>query len=473
MRTNEGAFQYEHSLDHLVEFFSKAGSLRDMKGRNTYYNNQEDILHLFQSAWIVNNYDTMRLLMWLRDCRGGAGNRSGFRKCLEWLANQSPEWIKVNLEQIPEVGRWDDLRVLFNTSLKFEAATIWANAIRENNGLAAKWAKREDKVLQHQFGMNIGNFRRYLSHKRRLYSHIVETKMCNNLFREINYSTVPSVAMARYTNAFTNKDGNRFQSFKNKVQTGESKINASTLFPHDCVLTSKYGDQQTANLQFEALPNFIKSGEKIITICDTSGSMSLRVGSSKNLNAVDISIALSLYCSDRIGKGNPFYRKFIGFCHESNFKDWIGMTFSQAVRNGNIFDGAVGGTRVDTALDLILRTAQFFGLPQDLMPTMLLIISDMQFHSSQSWDTGVISRRTEVNRSMERWNDAGYQTPKIVYWNIMGYAGSPETVDSSNTGLVSGFSPSILSAVLGCDDFTPKGIMYKVLEKYHINIPNY
>lgn len=474
MRTAEGAFQHEHSLDHLVEFFSKAGSIRDSKGKRSFYEEcKEDILHLFQGAWIVNNVDTMKLLLWLRDCRGGAGNRSGFRHCLEWLATRYPQWVQANIEQIPEVGRWDDLRVLFNTPLKDDAAALWAAAIHENNGLAAKWAKRTDKPIQSQVEMKIGDFRRYLAKQRKINSGIIETQMCNNMWDEINYQHVPSLAMARYTNAFTNKDGERFQTFKNRVESGEAKINASVLFPHDCVMTARCGDPQTADLQFEALPDFIEPGEKIITICDTSGSMSSLVGGSNNLRMVDISIALSLYCSDRIGQGNPFYRKFIGFCSESSFKDWAGMRFSQAVNNRRIFDGAIGGTRIDRALDLILSTAQFFTLSQDFMPTMLLIVSDMQFHGSGRYDTGVSSRRTEVEGSMRRWTNAGYKVPKIVYWNLAGYTGSPATVDDPNVGLVSGFSPSILGAVLGCkEDFTPVGIMYKALEKYHVNVPD-
>lgn len=472
MRTAENALQYEHSLDHLVEFFSKAGSMRDSKGKRAFYESSKDsILRLFQSAWIVDNVNTMKLLLWVRDCRGGAGNRSGFRHCLEWLATRYPQWIQSNIEQIPEVGRWDDLRVLFNTPLKTDAAAMWAAAIYENDGLAAKWAKRTDKAIQSHFDMKIADFRRYLAKQRKLNSKIVETQMCNGSWREINYPHIPSLAMARYNNAFTNKDGERFQTFKNKVETGEAKINAGVLFPHDCVLTSMFGDRQTADLQFEALPNFIKTDEKIITICDTSGSMNTSIGGSNNLRAVHISQALSLYCSDRIGKGNPFYRKFIGFCSESSFKDWANMGFSQAVGNSRIFDGAIGGTRIDRALDLILSTAQFFGLSQEFMPTMLLILSDMQFHSSSRWSCGVVSNQTEVERSMNRWREAGYQVPKIVYWNLVGYTGSPATVEDKNVGLVSGFSPSILSAVLACEDFTPRGIMYKALERYHVNIP--
>jgi hypothetical protein len=237
-------------------------------------------------------------------------------------------------------------------------------------------------------------------------------------------------------------------------------------------MTTIYGDVQVADLQFANLPNFIKTNERIISICDTSGSMSHSIGGSENLQAIHVSQALALYCSDKIGKENPFYRKFIGFCSESKFKDWTQMCFSQAVLdNVETFDGACGSTQIDLALDLILKTAQFFSLSQEFMPTMLLIISDMQF--SESVATHYNYDQTEVERSLQKWTNAGYKVPKIVYWNLVGYAGSPATVHGShNIGLISGFSPSILSAVLAVDDFSPRGIMCKALEKYHINIPD-
>lgn len=73
---------------------------------------------------------------------------------------------------------------------------------------------------------------------------------------------------------------------------------------------------------------------------------------------------------------------------------------------------------------------------------------------------------------MEQWSEAGFQLPKIVYWNLAGFASSPDTVDSNNVGLISGFSPSILKAVFSGDDFTPIAIMNRAIEKYKITIPS-
>jgi len=472
-RTNEGAIAHEHSMDHGLEFFSKAGSLFVNKG--TFYGNENSALGLFKNVWYADEELAFRLLLWLRDCRGGAGNRSGFRECIKWVAKQhgGVSWISENIEWIPEVGRWDDLRVLFDTPAKRVVSSYWANQLKERNVLSAKWADRKDKPLKHSLNIKEeGVFRRFLSSIRK--KHIVEHKMSTKRWREIEYHTVPSLAMARYTNAFKRNDELRFERFKEKLVNGETKVNASALFPHDCVRTVKSGDNVIANEQFKALPNYLEgTDERILVICDTSGSMDVRVAGS--IEAVDVSQALALYCSAKIPEESQFHKKFIGFSCESELVDWSNLRFSQAVKSRAIFNGAVGSTRIDKALKLILKTATFFKMPESLMPTTLLIVSDMQFHegtSSFGWERkDKVETETEIERELKKFDKAGYARPKVVYWNLAGYSGAQATKHSKNVGLISGFSPSILKAVLGGTDFSPVGIMKRAIEKYEVKVP--
>lgn len=87
----------------------------------------------------------------------------------------------------------------------------------------------------------------------------------------------------------------------------------------------------------------------------------------------------------------------------------------------------------------------------------------------------------EFNQSDSRWNEtaqemiermyaeAGYKMPNIVYWNLASrHNNIPVKFDKQGTALVSGFSASILTALLATDDFTPVGIM-----KQQINSPRY
>ncbi len=457
-KTKEGGVAHEHSLDHAVEFFSKAGSI--FSGGESFYGSEETALSLFQKVWIVDKEEAFKLLLWLRDCRGGAGNRSGFRECLTWVAKHDPVWVRLNLGWIPEVGRWDDLRSLFGTPVEERASRTWAAAIREKDVLAAKWADRKDKPVKHALGIKKeGEFRRLLASIRT--KHIVEHKMSMKNWEAIEYPKVPSVAMSRYTNAFMRNDPERFQDFKASLRRGEVDIKADVLFPHDCVRTLFHGDSEIADAQFEALPNYMEGvDERIIVIADTSGSMDVPVSGS--VRAVEISQGLALYCSAKIPAENPFHKKFIGFGSEGRFVNWDGMSFSEAVRDPKVFDRAVAQTRIDRALDLILETAKFFNLSQDQIPTTLLIVSDMQFHR------GSVSDEAEVAAALRKWTDSGYRKPKVVYWNTAGYAGQPDTVYGDNIAMVSGFSPAILKSIFSGDDFSPRAVMERALEKYEI-----
>ena len=65
--------------------------------------------------------------------------------------------------------------------------------------------------------------------------------------------------------------------------------------------------------------------------------------------------------------------------------------------------------------------------------------------------------------------DAGYKMPKIVYWNLQSRHGDvPVSFDKQGTALISGFSPAIMTSLLGADDFTPVAIMDKTImgERY-------
>lgn len=456
-RTNEGAEMLNNSGDACVEFFAKAGSL--LEKANSFYENESDPVDLFKKAFEQNDEIATKLAFWLRDPRGGSGNRSAFRRVLNWLALNHPEYVKPNVRWIPEFGRWDDLRALFGTSLEDDAAQFWANAINKKHVLAAKWADRSDYPIRKKLGLKIGDFRRELARIRS--NQIVESAMCENQWEDIEYQKVPSVAMARYTNAFKRHDPERFEIFKSQVESGEKKVHADVLFPHDCIRTARNGDKQMADAQFDSLPNFMPQDEMVMVIADSSGSMT--VNKAGSVKAIDVSMGMALYCSSKVPENHPFYKRFIAFCSEGRFVDWRGMKMSEAVFNRKVFDGAVGSTRIDLALNTILEIAKLKDIPQRLMPSTLIIVSDMQFTFG-----GVSGIGLEVKRSLNKWLEAGYETPKIVYWNTSGYAGSQATAVEWNTAMVSGFSPSILKSIFEGDDFSPRGIMLKSIEKYDV-----
>lgn len=403
----------------------------------------------------------------------GAGNRSGFREILKWLAIENPEWVEANIHLIPAVGRWDDLESLIDTSCEKDALAFWVRAIQDGNQLAAKWCPREDKnkeifhKLRRIVKMSPKDFRKLIVKN----TNVVETLMCQQDWHDVDYNKVPSVAMARYNNAFKAHDTARFEEWKGALEKGvddegnEVKVNAGAIFPHDIVrtLVADFDSEKLCNAQFAALPNYMDNTEmRIMTICDFSGSMTDIVSGS--VRRIDVSMALGLYCSDRLGEKNPFYRMFIPFSDNSKLVCWKNETFSKAVRKYN--DGWCGSTNIRAALDQILESAQMFKATDKQIPNCLLIVSDMQF------DDGATDDMTSVEAGLIEWEKAGYARPKIVYWNLAGYDGAPATKQHKDVGLVSGFSPSILRAVLGGKDFTPMAILNRAIEKYKVVNPD-
>jgi hypothetical protein len=477
-KTDNGATQYEHSGNNAVEFFSKAGSMYVTKKKP----NAGTPIELFKALWRSgDNLTSMKLLFWLRDPRGGAGNRSGFRACLKWLVDENPEWVISNIHLIPEHGRWDDLRYLFGTEAEAVVANFWGNKIAEKDFLASKWVRVNGKNFDlplmkalkksRVISNDKGAFRKLVVNNR---DSIVEKKMCSKEWKGINFSHVPSRAMSMFTKAFERNAPTQFETWKEALVKGDPKVkvNASVLMPHDLVKNMKgMGNRDVANAQFEALPNYMKDTDlRILPLCDTSGSMCSVIGESKNVRAIDVSMALGLYCSDKIGKGNPFYRNFMEFETESTLHNWVDMKPSDAL---GLFRGKIGSTNIVKALDTILSHAKMFNATDEQIPNCLLIISDMQFNSSggYSWGSGSKSSGPEVTTAIDKWVEAGYSRPKVIYWNTCGKDGSPEKSTSKDVGLVSGFSPSILGSIMGGTDFTPIGIMKEAIKKYNVVIP--
>ena len=467
-KTHNGAEAFEHTENHLLEFFSKAGSLYTKKG--SYYGGESTALELFKSAWRADSDTAMKLCFWLRDCRGGAGNRSGSREILTWLANNHADWVIANMDLIPKYGRWDDLTALYATPCESVALSFWCSAIKSEDanvyGLACKWADRQDIKLRACSGLSPKAFRKTLVSK----TKVVETLMCGNKWTDINYNHVPSVASARYKNAFLAHNPEGYNAWRQDLvkEDGTAKVNADVLLPHD-IIRMVQSDTRDANVnalaeaQLKAMPNYMEGTDyRIMPICDFSGSMCTPVAGS--ITAFDVSLSLGLYCSEKIGEKNPFYRKLIPFSDSSKIESWKNMTLVDAIRKIPA-EGYCGSTNVQSALNKILEAAVLFNATNEQIPNVLLILSDMQF------DHGVRDSGTPVNEALEKWSDAGYKLPKVVYWNLAGYQNQPATCADKNVALVSGFSPSVLKAVLGGTDFSPIAIMKNAIEKYVIKTP--
>jgi len=467
--TENGMIAHTTTSDSVLDFFGKAGSLRLAENN--------EIIGSFLKAFHDDSDLALKALFWARDVRGGAGERKVFRTIVKHFTKQNNvvlASIRRNLHLVPEYGRWDDLLVFIDTRLERDALNIIKDALLvDKNGLCAKWMPRpvsskkvkkvtyydnpfedeDDEVKAEKINHNQllkrrqanklraflkltpKNYRKLLS----TLSNTVESLMCDKDFKLIDYSKVPSLAFSRYQNAFRTHDEVGFNNFLSSVEKGETKINTGAIFPYDVTKNIGSSNSKSVDLQWASLPDFLEGNdENILPLVDVSASMNQ--AATNSLSCMDVAISLGLYLSERVN---------------GKFKDYF-MTFSETPQvqllKGSLTERYVSlkrsswgySTNLEKVFTTLLTKAKSLNLPQEEMPTKIIILSDMQFNLAIN-----DSRTTSLEMISKNYEEAGYKRPDIIYWNLRGNSGNlPVKAQDTGTALVSGFSPSILKNVL-------------------------
>ncbi len=444
-RTENGMKALASSLSQNLDLFYKIGASRGM-----------DLSAQFERAFQEDQDIALRVALWARDVRGGAGERQVFKFILSHLARFHPDVLRDTnyLTKVPELGRWDDLFAVFgHKDLESIVVGLIRDALAENNGLAAKWMPRKGSIAAHLRSL-LGWTPKFYRKRLVELTHVVETQMCAKNWDAINFEHVPSLAMSRYTKAFHKNANERFVVFKTKLETGEAKINAGVVYPYDVIKQLRAtNDKIIADSQWNALPDFMDDSD-ILPLVDVSGSMSsATVAGNPNLTAMDVALSLGLYCADK---------------NKGAFKDMF-LTFSEKpqihVLKGKLSEKMVQlqrsqwdiNTNLHAAFEEILRVATQNKVALKDMPKALLILSDMQFDLCCEYDDSALQM---IQRKYEA---SGYVVPSIVFWNLSdrGADNMPVRFDERGTALVSGFSPSIMKSVLSVDvqGMTPDKIL--------------
>ena len=451
-RTSNGMKARKSTSSACVDLFYTVGASR---GKN--------IVPAFTAAYVEDADLALRIAQWSRDVRGGAGEREIFRSVLVHLEKTNPDAALALLRKVPEVGRWDDIFVFTNPVLKSAAYTMLGDALRAENGLAAKWSPRKGKIaaeIRAFFGMTPKQYRKSLV----ALTRVVETQMCAGDWDNINFNHVPSVAARNYKKAF-GRHTPKFAEYVAALVKGEAgvKVNANAIFPHDVLkgLINGYGrktlsktDLDHITAQWDALPNYVGDAS-ILPLVDVSGSMSSAAGGSGTVTCMDVSISLGLYLADK-NKG-VFKDTFLTFSDKPELMTLKG-DIVQKIDQMSRSDWGMS-TNLHAAFNRILDTAVKGNAPQEDMPAMVLILSDMQFNACVKHDDSAMQM---IER---RYEAAGYTVPKVVFWNLNSSGNVPVKSDKSGAALVSGFSPAIMASLLGADveQFTPEGIMLKTV----------
>lgn len=437
------------------------------------------VVQKFSRAFYEDKLLATKWLFFAGDVRGGMGERRLFRLCMYALAGSEPKLVKALLPLIPEYTRWDNLVILLNTDLRDDVAQIIktqldADIQNKSQGkqvsLLAKWLPSMNatsaetralaKLLITKLGMTAKQYRQTLSGLRK-YIGVTEVKMSAGAWQDIAYDKVPSKANLLYGQAFLKHDEKRRNKYLEALQRGETKINASTLFPHDVVHKYSNGwrlaryDETTEQL-WKALPDYVQGNDTTLCVADGSGSMSASVGKT-NVTALEVANALAIYFAERCkGQFKDTYITFsenpqiVSFANCKSLHDKLGVALSH---------DEVANTNIEAVFDLILTTAVKYKMKQSELPANVLILSDMEFDTCAIDNECVKTnnyRRMLDNRLFEvigaRYAEHGYKLPRLIFWNICSRTLTvPLTTNKLGVALVSGFSPAVLTMVLSGD----------------------
>ena len=451
-RTENNAVTNKSSLNPVLDFFAQAGAMR---GR------VDDAVKLFRRAYAEDPLLALKSLFYLRDVRGGQGERDLFRACIKKVPN---DVIQQNIMHFATFGRWDDVLSLpikdvvpaILNQLNLDEAAMKA---KKSVSLLAKWLPSENtsseattklaRSLAKELGLSAAKYRKKIVALRK-YIRLLEQQMSSSQWGKIDYEKVPSQAFRKHVKAFTRHDEERYQAFLDAAEKGEKKIKTQTLFTYE-VFDNVQKDEKAANAMWKNLPDYT-NGNNALVIADVSGSMSGR--------PISISVSLALYFAEH-NKG-PFKDYFMTFSAQPELHKVVGKTLSdklEMIENAN-WDM---NTDVEAAFDAILKAAKKNKATADEMPKILYIISDMEF------DEATQGEKTNFENAKEKFAAAGFELPHVVFWNVDSRQNNlPALADDGNVTLISGSSQSTFRYAV--EGKTPLESMNDILnsERYSI-----
>lgn len=472
--TENGALTYKSTLDGLLDLFALGGAYRTRS--------DADVINLFMKAFAEDEVHALKCLFYLRDVRGGQGERHFFRVVTKWLAREHTDAMKRNLKYVPEFGRWDDLYVFLDTPLEHDAFQIMRDQLEldvqcKTPSLLAKWLKsentssRESRMLADKtrrfFGLNHKEYRKTLSILRERI-RVLERLMSAGRWDEIEFDKIPSRAGMIYRNAFARHDIERMksekavQSYEDFAKDKDAKVNAKALYPYE-VVAEAFKLTRGNNYSWSSQRNYSKiplddterlminkywqnledyfQGATLDALCviDTSGSMWGTEASAP----INVAISLGLYCAEK-AKG-PFAGHYVSFSSRPQLIETSGVDFCDKVERiyrTNLCEN----TNIEATFDMLLDTALKNRCKQSDLPKSIVIVSDMEF--DQARGAYGASKQTLMEGIRRKWERAGYEMPNLVFWQVQARQDNIPMKAENGVTLVSGFSPVLFEQIM-------------------------
>lgn len=468
--TENGAVAHKSTMSAVYDMFAFGGAYRKRT--------DEDCILLFRNAYKEDPDLALKCLFYLRDCRGGQGERRFFRLAYHDLCTLEPSAAYLNLEKIPEFGRWDDLvYIVDGTPLWHDAMVIIAHQLNldlqcQTPSLLAKWlpsenassaeTKRLAASIRISLKLTHKKYRKVLSVLRKRIN-VVERLMSTNQWDKIEFDKIPSKAGLIYKNAFARREilAKKYEAF---AKSAETTVNAKTLYPYEIAAKALERDRgiwwydnfkdlsETDRLMIQKYwdnqPDYL-NGEPASMLCiiDTSGSMTGEKASAP----INVATSLGIYCAERMT--GPFAGHYISFASKPQLIKVEGVDFVDKCRR-IVKTNLVDNTNLEAAFDLILQAATMEGAKEEDIPKTIVVISDMEIDSATRprWTDDRLrwtqaGAATAMENIKSKWAAAGLKCPKLVYWNVD--ARHNTILDrGEDVSFVSGCSPVLFEQII-------------------------
>lgn len=460
--TLNGAVTNRSSLDYVLDYFALAGAMRERP---------KDAAKSYLKAFGQDPLLATKVLFYLRDVRGGQGERIVFATAYRELFKQDRELALRLLPLVPTYGYWKEVIAL--ADIEFDAVVAQVrkqlDIDRETLGsekssvsLLAKWlpsvrtGSAKSRLLAARFaealGMKPREYRKLVA-ALRARIRLLEQDMSAGNWDGIDYGKLPGQAFRKHIKAFKRHTPEKFEAFTQKVVKGEAKVNADTIYPYDAFeQIVLHGDESGANAMWASLPDYTR-GTNALVIADVSGSMTVN-----NRRPLATSVSLALYFAER--NQGMFNGYFMTFSQRPQLQRVVGATLSAKMNSISTAYWEMN-TNLAAAFDAILKAAVDGKADQDELPRVLYVISDMEF------DVAMSGTSTNFTAAKKRFADAGYTLPHVVFWNVNSVQDQlPATKFDSNVTLISGSSASTFKHAV--EGKTPLESMLEVLsdERY-------
>ncbi|XP_031110671.1 flagellar attachment zone protein 1-like [Ipomoea triloba] len=325
-----------------------------------------------------------------------------------------------------------------------------------------------------------------------------EVYMSAKQWNVLPYKRVASVAMKNYTKKFAKHDNERFTEYLRKVKSGEAKIAAGALLPHEIIKSLERADPEetevaeVAELQWKRMVDDLANKGKLsncIAICDVSGSMSGI--------PMDVSVALGILVSEL--SEEPWKGNLITFSADPQLHKIKGETLLEKTAFVKTMDWGMN-TNFQKAFDRILEIAVEGKLSQEQMIRRVFVFSDMEFDevrrvfdfsdmefdevsenplevsenplevsenplevsenplevsenplegSENPLEGSENSWETDYEVIQRKFREKGFtNVPEVVFWNLRASRSTPVVANQSGVALVSGFSKNLLTIFL-------------------------